>query len=75
VTAAYRNDRPQVLAILKSAGLPPPVTQNPAGIRLGTLNAFYPQTSSWTHPCDLGGACAERRGRWLGRLPGWRPRG
>jgi hypothetical protein len=38
VTAAYRNDRPQILAILKSAGLPPPVVQNPAGIRLGTLN-------------------------------------
>jgi hypothetical protein len=33
---------------------------------------FYPRTSSWTRPHDLGGACADRRRRWPRRaaLPG-----
>ena len=59
VTASYRNDRPQVLAILKSAGLPPPVVQNPADIRLGTLNAGPAVAASATNSTGLGfDACA-----------------
>jgi hypothetical protein len=59
VTAAYQSDRPQVLAILKSAGLPPPVVQNPADIRLGTLNAARTVPASATNSTGLGfDACA-----------------
>ena len=59
VTAAYQRDRPQVLAILKSAGLPPPVVQNPAGIRLGTLNSGRSVAASATNSTGLGfDACA-----------------
>ena len=59
MTAAYQNDRPQVLAILKSAGLPPPVVQNPADIRLGTLNAGPTVAASATNSTGLGfDACA-----------------
>jgi len=59
VTAAYQNGRPQVLAILKSAGLPPPVVQNPADIRLGALNAGPTVAASATNSIGLGfDACA-----------------
>ncbi len=59
VTAAYRNDRSQVLAILKSAGLPPPVVQDPADIRLGTLTAGPTVAASATNSTGLGfDACA-----------------
>src|SRR6266851_6596325 len=58
VTAAYRADRAQVLAILKSAGLPPPLVQNPADIRLGSLNAPTVSASA-TNSTGLGfDACA-----------------
>ena len=59
VTAAYQNDRPQVLAILRSAGLPPPAVQDPADIRLGTLNAGPTVPASATNSTGLGfDACA-----------------
>ncbi len=59
VTAAYRNDQPQVLAILESAGLPPPVVENPADIRLGSLAAARAVPASATNSTGLGfDACA-----------------
>jgi hypothetical protein len=59
VTAAYQNDEPQVLAILESAGLPAPVVQNPADIRLGSLDAGAAVPASATNSTGLGfDACA-----------------
>lgn len=59
VTATYQADRPRVLAILKSAGLPPPAIQNPADIRLSTLNAAPAVAASATNSTGLGfDACA-----------------
>jgi Rv2525c-like, glycoside hydrolase-like domain len=59
VTAAYRGDRAQVLAILASAGLPPPAVQDPAGIRLGSLDAGPTVAASATNSTGLGfDACA-----------------
>ena len=59
VTASYQGNRPQVLAILKSAGLPPPVVENPAGIRLGSLDAGPAVPLSATNSTGLGfDACA-----------------
>jgi Rv2525c-like, glycoside hydrolase-like domain len=58
VTASYRGDRAQVLAILASAGLPPAV-QNPAGIRLDSLDAGPAVAASATNSTGLGfDACA-----------------
>ncbi|HEV3067769.1 MAG TPA: glycoside hydrolase domain-containing protein [Streptosporangiaceae bacterium] len=59
VTASYQGNRPQVLAILKSAGLPSPVVENPAGIRLGSLDAGPAVPLSATNSTGLGfDACA-----------------
>jgi hypothetical protein len=59
VTASYQADQAQVLAILKSAGLPPPVMQDPADIRLGSLNATPAVAASATNSTGLGfDACA-----------------
>jgi len=59
VTAAYQNDQSQVLAILKSARLPPPVAENPADIRLGSLAAAHAVPASATNSTGLGfDACA-----------------
>lgn len=54
VTASYQNDRPQVLAILKSAGLPPPAVENPASITLGSLDAGPTVPASATNSTGLG---------------------
>jgi hypothetical protein len=59
VTASYQGNRAQVLAILKSAGLPPPVVENPADIRLGSLDAGPAVPLSATNSTGLGfDACA-----------------
>lgn len=59
VTASYQSDRAQVLAILTSAGLPPPAVQNPAGIRLGSLDAGPAVAAGATNSTGLGfDACA-----------------
>ena len=54
VTASYENDRAQVLAILKSAGLPPPAVENPASITLGSLAARPTVSASATNSTGLG---------------------